>query len=242
MRYLLLLSLLLLLVSPSQNPAVSQEGPSVIVLGFKCSKARQTPEKLGDPTVIGPVAAVEPFNKVRERNARANAPAGTRDPNVDTVDGRSAALEKIVQESRTPLSKPVDGFGYRLKVQNTSAKVVEIIFWEYQFIDRANPAVMARRQFLCGVNIKPDKAKELQPSMIFGDLTIKGMGGEALCGALKRQSETKDIPFVVVSGDRDVAEKARICGADDYMGKPFEFEDLIRIVNRYVRAESRKAD
>jgi two-component system response regulator VicR len=87
-----------------------------------------------------------------------------------------------------------------------------------------------------------DKAKELQPSMIFGDLTIKGMGGEALCGALKRQSETKDIPFIVVSGDRDIAEKARICGADDYMGKPFEFEDLIRIVNRYVRAESRKAD
>jgi CheY-like chemotaxis protein len=87
-----------------------------------------------------------------------------------------------------------------------------------------------------------DKAKELKPSLVFGDLTIKGMGGEALCSALKRQPETKDIPFVVISGDRDIAEKARICGADDYMGKPFEFDDLIRIVNRYARAESRKAD
>jgi CheY-like chemotaxis protein len=86
------------------------------------------------------------------------------------------------------------------------------------------------------------RAKESKPILIFADLSIKGMGGEALCSALKRQPETKDIPFIVISGDRDIAEKARICGADGYMGKPFEFDDLIRLVNRYARAESRKAD
>ena len=85
-------------------------------------------------------------------------------------------------------------------------------------------------------------ARELGPAMIFADLTIKGMAGDALCSALKSLPETKDIPYVVVSGDRDIAEKARICGADDYMGKPFEFEDLIRLVKKYARAESRKAD
>jgi CheY-like chemotaxis protein len=87
-----------------------------------------------------------------------------------------------------------------------------------------------------------DKARETNPSMIFADLTIKGMGGEQLCSALKANPDTKNIPYVVVSGDRDIAEKARVCGADDYMGKPFEFEDLIRLVNKYARAESRKAD
>lgn len=83
-----------------------------------------------------------------------------------------------------------------------------------------------------------ESARQKKPMMIFADLTIKGMGGEALCSALKSQPETKDIPYVVVSGDRDVAEKARQCGADDYMGKPFEFEDLIRLVNKYARAQS----
>ena len=86
------------------------------------------------------------------------------------------------------------------------------------------------------------RAKALRPDMIFADLTIKGMGGEALCSALKGHPETKGIPYIVVSGDRDIAEKARQCGADGYMGKPFEFEDLIRLVNQYARAESRKAD
>jgi two-component system, OmpR family, response regulator MtrA len=83
-----------------------------------------------------------------------------------------------------------------------------------------------------------DAARQQRPEMIFADLTIKGMGGEALCSALKAHAETKNIPYVVVSGDRDIAEKARLCGADDYMGKPFEFDDLIRLVNKYARAQS----
>jgi DNA-binding response OmpR family regulator len=87
-----------------------------------------------------------------------------------------------------------------------------------------------------------DKAREMRPDIIFADLTIKGMGGEQLCSALKSRSETKDIPYIVVSGDRDIAEKARLCGADDYMGKPFEFDDLVRLVRKYARTESRKAD
>ena len=87
-----------------------------------------------------------------------------------------------------------------------------------------------------------DFAKSNPPVMIFADLTIKGMGGDKLCQLLKQQPVTRDIPYVVVSGDRDIAEKARVCGADDYMGKPFEFDDLIRLVKKYARAESRKTD
>ena len=74
------------------------------------------------------------------------------------------------------------------------------------------------------------------------DLTIKGMSGSALCSALKAQEATRSIPYVVVSGDRDIAEKARLCGADGFIGKPFEFNELLKLVNTYARTESRKAD
>jgi len=86
------------------------------------------------------------------------------------------------------------------------------------------------------------RARELRPSMIFADLTIKGMAGDQLCSAIKAQEETRLIPYVVLSGDRDLAQKARQCGADDYMGKPFEFPDLIRLVDKYAGAESGKTD
>lgn len=85
-------------------------------------------------------------------------------------------------------------------------------------------------------------AKTRAPGIIFADLTIKGLGGEKLCAALKSQPDTKEIPYIVLSGDRDIADKARECGADDYLGKPFEFDDLVRLVKKYARVESRKAD
>ena len=82
------------------------------------------------------------------------------------------------------------------------------------------------------------RAKEMRPDVIFADLTIKGMAGDALCTALKSHDETRGIPYIVLSGDRDIAEKARLCGADDYMGKPFEFADLVRLVDKYANAQS----
>jgi len=81
------------------------------------------------------------------------------------------------------------------------------------------------------------RAKELRPSMIFADLTIKGMAGDVLCSKLKSEPETRTIPYVVISGDAEIAEKAPQCGADDHLGKPFEFEDLVDLVKKYARAQ-----
>lgn len=175
MRTLLLFALLALFVSPVQRTASAQEDPSVAVIVFKWYKSRAVIEKLETPT-DGPAAAVIPQNKNFERNRRANSPEGVRDPNLDTIDGRSAALERSIQESRISNSKPVDGFAYRVKVKNTSAKVIEVVFWEYQFKETADPTTVARRQFLCGVNIKPDKEKELQAFSVSGPSDVISVG------------------------------------------------------------------
>jgi hypothetical protein len=178
MRTLLLLPFLLALVSPFQNDAGPNQGSKVVVLDRKWSKSRQAIEKL-DTVVNTPAAAMIPANRNFERNRRLNDPAGVRDPTVDTLDGRSAALDKSVQESRTPKPKPVDGYAYRVKVQNAGAKVIEVVFWEYQFKETANPTTVARRQFLCGVNIKPDKEKELQAFSLLGPSDVISVGSLA---------------------------------------------------------------
>ena len=161
MKTLFLLPLLLMFVSPGQNPASSDA--SVAVLAFKWSRTHQA-GKTPDPAQAAPATPARemlPINKNYQRQARMNDPRGARDPNEDTIDARSAAMEKIVVESRTPKGKSVDVFEYSVKVQNGSKKVIDVLFWEYQFIDPANPASVTRRQFLCGVNIKPSKEKEL---------------------------------------------------------------------------------
>ena len=159
-----LFSLLLVFIPQSQNPVISSEGTPVVVVSFKWFKDRQSVTQNADGTV--PAAAMIPQNKNFERNRRANTSPGERDPNLDTIDGRSAALEKAVQDSRAP--KPVDGFSYRAKIRNANTKAIEVIFWEYQYKEPGDSATVSRRQFLCGVSIKPDKEKELQAFSVLG--------------------------------------------------------------------------
>ena len=75
-------------------------------------------------------------------------------------------MEKIMQEANAP--RPIDGFAYRVKVQNQSKKGVDHVVWEYQFIDPASPGSTARRQFLCLVKIGPDKVKEIDAFSVAG--------------------------------------------------------------------------
>ena len=164
MKTFLLLSLLLSFLVPFQ---ISNDGSPLTVASFKWSRARRTVEAQ-NAQGTAPASAMIPQNKNFARNARVNDPQGVRDPNADTLDGRSAALEKTVAESRAPKPEPTDGFVYRIKVQNPSEKVVEIVFWEYQFQDPASPDSVARRQFLCGVNIAAGKGKELEGFSVSG--------------------------------------------------------------------------
>jgi hypothetical protein len=167
MRNLLLLMLALLFLPSPQT----QQGSSLVVVSHKWTKTRQVMEKL-DTTNTAPAAAMIPQNKNFQRNVRVNDPVGTRDPNLDTIDGRSATMEKNVQESRTPQAKPVDAFAYKIKVKNPTAQAVDIIFWEYQFIERANPQSVTRRQFLCAASITPGKEKEIQAFSLSGPSAV----------------------------------------------------------------------
>lgn len=167
MKLLFLFPILLTLLIPYQVPSSNGESSPLVVVSFKWSRERRNVDA---PKAEGtaPAQAMIPQNRNFARNARINDPAGVRDPNADTLDGRSAALEKSVQESRTTKPKATDGFVYKIKVQNPGTKVVEIVFWEYQFHDPEDPSIVARRQFLCGVNIAAEKGKELEGFSLSG--------------------------------------------------------------------------
>lgn len=167
MKLLFVFPILLGLLIPYQTVNTPDASSPLTVANFKWSRARRTVDTpVPEGTV--PARAMIPQNRNFARNARINDPQGVRDPNADTLDGRSAAIEKSVQESRTAKPKAQDGFAYKIKVQNTAKKAVEIVFWEYQFHDPADPSLVARRQFLCGVDIPGEKSKELEGFSLSG--------------------------------------------------------------------------
>lgn len=157
--FALLLLPVLFVACASQDPPPSGERGPVVVLSFKWFKDRQPVENAAADST-GPQPAMTAANKNFERQKRINATAADRDPNLDTIDGRSAAIDKIVQQSRQ--SDPIDGFVYEVRLQNAAAKLAQTVFWEYQFKQTANSGNVSRRRFVCAVKIKPQKDKVLQ--------------------------------------------------------------------------------
>jgi hypothetical protein len=181
MRSLLLLPLLAVFALPAQEGATNGDGSSVTVLSFKWVKTRQTVAAPDNDVTASPAAAVTPSDKNFQRNVRINEPARTRDVKEDDIDVRSAALEKNVQEARKAQPKRLDGFTYKVKVQNAGDKVIEVVFFEYQFTESATPTNTTRRQFLCGVNIKPGKEKELAAFSLSGPsevVSVESLGNK----------------------------------------------------------------
>jgi hypothetical protein len=166
----MLILLLLIALLIQTGPGNVADGSFLTVLKYKWTKTRISVKK-AEAGGVTPARAVIPQNKTFARNVRINEPAGVRDPNADTLDGRSAEMDRMVRESRNPKTD-LDGFTYEAKVRNESNKVIEIVFWEYQFAEAANPENLARRQFLCGVDIRPGKEKDLEGFSLSGPAEV----------------------------------------------------------------------
>jgi hypothetical protein len=157
MKVSLLVTLLLASLASAQNSQILTGESPVVVLASKWLPVHRTFKK--EVPNMAPPPELQAGNKNAGRIARVNNPQ-IPDPNETTIDGRSAAIEKIVQEARTADPKPLDGFSYFAKIRNGGKQAIEIVFWEYQFIDAAKN--VTRHQFLCGVKIKPDREREVE--------------------------------------------------------------------------------
>jgi CheY-like chemotaxis protein len=73
-----------------------------------------------------------------------------------------------------------------------------------------------------------------QPDLILADIKMPRMDGYALLHMVKQNVEWCDIPFVLVTAAADAREAmmAKSMGADEYIVKPFDVEELIKVVIR----------
>lgn len=77
-----------------------------------------------------------------------------------------------------------------------------------------------------------DKIDTFKPQLILLDVFLSGIDGLEICQKLKSQPQTRDIPILIFSAYPRVAEKVIYeYGADDFIAKPFEINDLIMKVH-----------
>ena len=65
------------------------------------------------------------------------------------------------------------------------------------------------------------------PDLLLLDIWMSGEDGRDLCKKLKQGIFTKNIPVIMISASKDIKESAMAAGADDFLAKPFEMNDLL---------------
>lgn len=75
-------------------------------------------------------------------------------------------------------------------------------------------------------------------NLVLLDIMVPGMDGKALLGMIRK---TMDIPVIVISARIDKADKIEMLnlGADDYITKPFDIDELWARINSNLRRYSK---
>lgn len=76
------------------------------------------------------------------------------------------------------------------------------------------------------------KVVDFRPDLIVMDIMMPRLDGYQTCAIIRRNSEFRGTPIVMLSGKDGVFDRARgrLVGASDYITKPFEEQALIQSV------------
>lgn len=75
------------------------------------------------------------------------------------------------------------------------------------------------------------------PALVLLDMKMPGMNGWQFARTL-RQTHNRRIPIVVVTAGDDARRTAEEVGAEAYLGKPFELDDVLKVVELHSRSSA----
>jgi len=70
--------------------------------------------------------------------------------------------------------------------------------------------------------------REFDPDLVILDIFLTAEDGRETCKDLRRYSETKHLCIILLSGSATALGNYREYGADDYIEKPFDINDLLK--------------
>jgi CheY-like chemotaxis protein len=85
-----------------------------------------------------------------------------------------------------------------------------------------------------------DKLANIHPDVIFMDNWIPKEGGIIATQTLKNSAAYRHVPVIYFSANADIALLAQKAGADAYLPKPFEFDELPAVIDRVTKAAGLK--
>lgn len=81
-----------------------------------------------------------------------------------------------------------------------------------------------------------NEIKKFKPDLILLDVNIAGADGREICKLLRTIKETENIPVILFSATPGLEQSQHICGATDFITKPFDISDLIKKIEKHLNA------
>ncbi len=78
--------------------------------------------------------------------------------------------------------------------------------------------------------------KKHTPDAILLDIWLFGEDGSKIAKKIKTQAHSTKIPIIMMSANSDTEKIAKACGADDFLLKPFNIDDLVVIVKKHIKS------
>ena len=79
-----------------------------------------------------------------------------------------------------------------------------------------------------------ERVGQVDPSVILMDNWIPDTGGIIATQILKNTAELKHIPVIYFSANSDIQLLASHAGAETYLAKPFDLDDLEKVINKVL--------
>ncbi|RYZ98246.1 MAG: response regulator [Sphingobacteriaceae bacterium] len=80
-----------------------------------------------------------------------------------------------------------------------------------------------------------EKVTGIMPGIILMDNWIPDAGGIIATQTLKNEPALKHIPVIYFSANSDIELLAKTAGAESYLAKPFDLEDLEQVISTAVK-------
>ncbi len=76
---------------------------------------------------------------------------------------------------------------------------------------------------------------EHAPDLVLMDIWMGGQDGGLIARQLKLQKNTHHIPIVMISANNETEKISREAGANDFLLKPFNVDDLLKMVEKHTK-------
>jgi two-component system response regulator RpaA len=84
------------------------------------------------------------------------------------------------------------------------------------------------------------QAKEQHPDLIILDVMLPDINGKAVCQLIRSDPTMSDIKIICISGmvEEEKIDELKEAGADDFMHKPLDIDELVRRVCKHLDMEA----